>query len=262
MKPVPFIIWFNQRSGSTHLASLLDSHPEIACFPEIFFQGEGVATNDLFNQSEVQEEEIFLEHFFSYRWGSEGANLVKQSSKRRFPSAVGFKLKYEQAERYPKVFQYLSKHKNRIKVIHLIRENLLSTMASSMLVPRLLNRFKRPNFHLGVSLDGINRTVKLNPDTILEELEKLESNIIRSRNAILDFETLEVTYDNLVYSQNATSQRIQQFLGVDSIEKLSSRFQKIMHPSLKASIENFDEICGLLVVSKFSHLIGQVEREL
>ena len=255
MKPTPFIIWFNQRSGSTHLVSLLDSHPEIACFAEIFYQGEGLATNDLFSDSAVHEEGIFLEHFFSYRWGPEGSNIVKKPQKQKSPGAVGFKLKYEQAERYPKVFQYLSKHYDRIKVIHLVRENFLSTIASSMFVPKLLNSFKRPNLHHGVSLEGISRTVKLNPDTILKELETLEAGITRSRNAVLEFDTLEVTYENLVQSQNGTCRRILQFLRVGDTQKLSSRFKKIMPSSLEDYVENIDEIRSLLSGSKFSHLI-------
>lgn len=255
MKPTPFIIWFNQRSGSTHLVSLLDSHPEIACFSEIFFQGEGLASNDLFSDSEVDEEETFLEHFFSYRWGPEGSNIVKQPQQQKLLGAVGFKLKYEQAARYPKVFQHLYKHKDRIKVIHLIRENFLSTIASSTFIPKLLNTFKRPNLHHGVSLDGISCTVKLNPDNILEELENLESSITRGRKAVLDFDTLEVTYENLVDSQNGTCRRILQFLGVGGTDSLSSGFQKIMPSSLKDSIQNIDEIRSLLSVSKFSHLI-------
>lgn len=237
------------------MASLLDSHPEIACFSEIFFRGEGLATDDLFSNSEVQEEKIFLEHFFSYRWGPEGSNIVKQPPEKKSPGAVGFKLKYEQAARYPKVFKYLSKHKDRIKVIHLIRENLLSTIASSTLVPKLLNKFKRPNLPHEVSLKGMNRTVRLNPDTIFEELDNLESSITRSQKAILDFNTMEVTYENLVGSQNATCQSILRFLGVGSKEVLSSRFQKIMPSSLKDSVENLNEIRSLLSVSKFSHLI-------
>ena len=271
MTPIPFVIWFHSRSGSTHLVSLLDSHPDIACFPEIFYEAEGSGKN-LFHLSGVHQEEEFLEHFFSYRWGPGGASVIRQTSppKRRLlglfrrrkgsgvhgsPSAVGFKLKYRQADDYPKVYEYLLKHRHRIKVIHLIRENLLASIASSVLCPRVLDQFGDWNIPVYASLGDFNRTVRLEPGAILEQLETLKSLICRSRNAVSCFDVLEVTYEDLVFAENTTSQRLLQFLGVNEAVTLSSQFRKIMPHCLRDSVENFEEIRCLLNGSKFSYLV-------
>src|SRR5262245_60864541 len=174
--PSPFIIWFHHRSGSTHLASLLDSHPDIACWREIFYRGEGLAAEDLFTLSGARSEEVFLEHLFSYRWGPGGANLCGADPQGPRPRGVGFKLKYQQAAAYPRVLESL-RAQRRVKVIHLVRTNLLAALASAAMIPRLLDRFRRPNVRAGDSLDGVERSVRLEPRTVLSELEALEASI-------------------------------------------------------------------------------------
>jgi hypothetical protein len=246
----PFIIWFNERSGSTHLTSLLNSHPEVTCFPEIFFKGEGLAKSDLFEKSKIADVPIFLDNLFSFQWGVNEPNIVIQTENMT-PMAVGFKLKYNQLVKYPKVWSYLLNQKHKIKVIHIVRRNLLSTLVSSAMIPKLYAKFGRPNLHRNVSLEGVQRSVNLNPNTILDELKKLDAKITQNRQLILDFDTIEVSYENLLNHRNETCKRILRFLNVNDNETLSSNFQKIMSPSIENSINNIDAIRESIADSKY-----------
>jgi hypothetical protein len=252
--PTRFFIWFHHRSGSTHLTSLLDSHPDIACWKELFYRGEATATEDSFTLSRAESEDVFLEHLFSYRWGPGGANLCPADPQEPLPRAVGFKLKYQQAAAHPRIFEYLRGQKG-VKVIHLIRANLLAALSSAAMIPRLLERFERPNVLAGESLDGIELSVRLDPRTILRELEALETTIALARQQLRGLSTLEITYEDLLNAPAATCRSALRFLGTDPSLRLTSRYVKIMPCSLHETLANADEIARVLAGSRFATMI-------
>lgn len=256
--PVPFFVWFHHRSGSSHLCSLLDSHAEIAGWGELFYRGEAGAVGDIFTRSGSQSEAEFLDHLYSYRWNADGAYLCVENPEPPLARAVGFKLKYQQGAAHPGILPYL-RQQQRMKVIHLVRTNLLSALISAAMIPRLLKQFQRPNLLAGESPQQVERAVRLDPKTVCADLAELESRIERGRQVIRGFETLELTYEDLLDSQATTCRKLLDFLEVDNSTHLASRYVKVMPRSIEKSLENVHEVAEALHGSRFASLLGSSE---
>ena len=254
--PNPFFVWFHHRSGSTHLISLLDSHPQIATWGELFYRGEAGAVEDLYTRSLAKSEAKFLQDFYSYRWDSNGANLTESDPEPPLVNAIGFKLKYQQADVYPGVMDHLCQEP-RAKVIHLVRENLLAAIVSSAMIPRLLKQFRRPNLLSGEATEQVNRTVWLDPQTLVGDLAALESRIDCAREAIRGFESLEITYEDLIETPSRTCRTVLEFLNVDPTPELASRYVKIMPPSLRDAIDNWSDVADAISGTKYAPMLDQ-----
>ena len=254
--PNPFFVWFHHRSGSTHLISLLDSHPEIATWGEFFYRGEADAVEDLYTRSGATSEAEFLKDFYGYRWDANGANLTETDPEPPLVRAVGFKLKYQQADVYPGVMKHLCQEP-RAKAIHLVRKNLLAALVSSAMIPRLLKQFRRPNLLSGDATDQVDRTVWLDPHTLLDQLVDLEARIERAREAIREFETLEITYEELIEDSDATCRTVLEFLNVDPTTALVSRYVKIMPRSLQDAIDNWSDVADVISGTKYASMLDQ-----
>lgn len=254
MQRTRFTIWFNERSGSTHLSSLLNSHPKIACSREIFFRGEGLAEQDYFGQSGISDPREFLKAFFSYDWERLG-KLVDDFHPESSPQAIGFKLKYQQVDNYPDLCECIFTTAG-LRIIHLLRRNLLATLVSSKMVPRLLQVFQKPNIYVDAPPRSFDRLITLDPRTVLAELDYIQSRITRAREIAAGSTVLEIVYEDLVDHRAEVCGRTLDFLGIrEKGELLSSQYLKIMPLSLKESIQNYDEIFQSLVGSRFEYLV-------
>jgi hypothetical protein len=227
------------------------SHPRVACWRELLFGGEGGIKDDYFTRSPVKDFFTFLDKFFLYEWGPRGIGLLEVPGTIRSLAAVGFKLKYEQVQRYPAVMDYFLYHKSAIKVIHLIRRNLLATLISSLVLPAILARFKGANIPADVALDGLECAVWVNPETLILELEALDGRIARAKESLHDLNSLEVAYEDLLVSQWSTCCRVLEFLEVDSGPALSSRYRKILPVSPLESIKNIEQVKSALKGTRF-----------
>jgi hypothetical protein len=245
----PFVIWCNQRSGSTHLSSLLASHPSIACWRELFFAGEGGAKDDCFTRSHTLDLATFLDRFFLYDW--QPINLVEAPANVRQPDAIGFKLKYQQVERYPMMIEYLLSRKGALKVIHLIRENLLATLVSCRILPATLMRFNNANVLAETAVDGFQPSVWLNPRTLSSDLEVLDAEIARARKRVADLNVMEVVYEDLITTPSFTSNRLLTFLDVNARPALYSKYRKLLPASPIESISNDEEVRAALKGTRF-----------
>lgn len=251
----PFFIWFHHRSGSTHLCSLLDSHPLVTCWGEFFYRGEGDASGDLFTRSEQSSVAGFLDSYYEYRWDPDGTRLCVENPTPPYTTAVGFKLKYQQAKSYPETLQYLRANEG-VKAIHLVRTNLVSALVSAAMIPRLIKKYQRPNLMNGESPGEVERRVELNPNTILEELAELETRIENARQAIRGIPTLEITYESLVSEGGETCRQVLDFLNVDPTADLDSRYVKIM-PSLRQSLTNWEAIADVLRGTRYEPMLEE-----
>src|SRR5438105_213858 len=107
---VRFAIVGNPRTGSSHLVSLLDSHPDIACWDdEILDAGEA------FDRSGYRDPCDFLIH--RVFWVD--------------ANAVGFKLLWDAMDRTPDVWGLLARL--GIRLVHCVRANRLDQYLSYQL---------------------------------------------------------------------------------------------------------------------------------
>lgn len=121
-----FVVLSTQRSGSTYIASLLQSHPSAVCYNEIFHP-EKCHYNYPFFPEENNPEMLFIRD-------ADPVEFLRQYVFRKYLtpfSAVGFKLHYSQAidKRFVAMWTHLLRDKE-ICFIHVSRANLLKTLIS------------------------------------------------------------------------------------------------------------------------------------
>lgn len=251
-----FVIWFGQRSGSTHLVSLLDSHPLGACFPEIFFTGEGGVPFDYFQRSSCLTVDAFLTRFFAYNWGPAGADLPYGSYQRKPAAAVGFKLKYTQVNTYPEVFQYIHDRRTEIRVIHLIRKNVLARLVSCTALKQVLQRFGKANIMRSSLEDRIEVATWLDPVTLVDDLRRLENEAEFGRRLVEPLVTKEVYYEDLVERPYHALAEVQDFVGLPVRGGLYSGFRKILPTDLEQCVVNFATVKAVLSGSEYETFLG------
>ena len=112
---IRFVILCLGRSGSNHLQSLLDSHPDITCFGEVF-SDRAPADGPGFINSAYNDEAVYFEH------------LVETCE----VPVVGFKLPVNSIKAHPKSARLVAEDP-AMRVIRLSRANLLAQLISRRL---------------------------------------------------------------------------------------------------------------------------------
>lgn len=248
--PIPFIIWCNQRSGSTHLSSLLANHPDLTCWRELLFAGEGTARDDLFTRSGCKNVTTFIDSFFSLKWRHIG--IASATPVHANPVAVGFKLKYQQAVRHAGLIGHLKAKEDRLRVIHLVRRNALATLVSIKLLPTTFSIFKDANAP-ALSTKTYHPRVYISPRTVVSQLLELEHGLHLARSMVAGMDTIEIFYEDLVTHQATTISRVLTHLGADLRPKLNSSYRKLLPTSPYDVISNSEEIKDALKGTPFEH---------
>ncbi|MCZ0814014.1 hypothetical protein N5A93_17475 [Roseovarius sp. EGI FJ00037] len=114
-----FMIVSKQRSGTNHFVSLLKSHPQIACYGEIF--RDGYRVTDLIGEAFAHYLPIEARTSDPNRFLDELEDFVAPEAK-----TLGFKV-------FPKQLLPVAQiaHRSEMRVIRLVRPNLLATYSSS-----------------------------------------------------------------------------------------------------------------------------------
>ncbi|MHA7826134.1 MAG: sulfotransferase [Roseovarius sp.] len=114
-----FMIVSKQRSGTNHFVSLLQSHPQIACYGEVF--RDGYRVTDLIGEALAQYLPIEARTNDPDRFLDELEDFVAPEAR-----ALGFKV-------FPKQFLPVTQIARRpeMQIIRLVRPNLLATYSSS-----------------------------------------------------------------------------------------------------------------------------------
>ncbi len=212
---VRFAIVGNPRTGSSHLVSLLDSHPDIACWDgEIFDEGEA------FDTSSYQDPQDFLRE-----------RVFKINAK-----AVGFKLLWNEMNRLSNVWRMLKTLD--INLVHTYRGNLLDSFISY----QLASTNHAFTSWQGVSgLYGVWKTNRFEADydQCFEWFEKAEhcDVEIKRRSHEEGIPRVEIEYRELCENQD----RVLDFLQVPR-QPLTSRLKKQRKGSQSEIITNYAEI--------------------
>ena len=264
----PFIILCGIRTGSTMLTSFLKSHSNILMFFELFHVDRTSVPfgTDGFRGRAHDEEVVELRN-------TDPAQFLEQEVFRAHPAhteAVGFKLLYTQARSRemwwdePKysdwwedmddsrlawrdadsdLWAYL-RSRTDVKVLHLVRENLLRQKVSAELATTTGRWGKEATGGVAPSKKG-KPQVALDPEVCKRDFAAVER---KRRDAEQDFDghdLLCLSYEQILDAPNATLERIQRFLDLD-IESLQTRTEKQEKRALDEVIANYSELQSAL----------------
>lgn len=260
--PVFFIVFGNQRTGSTLVANRLNSHSCITCYEEVFLpwvDSEPSLRDWLDNNNRGQWER-----------GMPGVriaflnSLLTPSVIPAHVRAVGFKVMYNQMSLWPK-FAYLAPRagqllqdrplrrwlrSNRVIIIHTLRRNRLKILVSHELAGQT------GRFH---SRDPASResSVVVPVRGLQARLRRIEAAERAARHSIRGMPTIEVFYEDYAGAQACEQDvRLCAALGQDLPEAgLSSSLTKVSSDDLRRTIRNYDEVAAKLSGTRFERFL-------
>jgi LPS sulfotransferase NodH len=247
MASIPFVLVARQRSGSTWLADLLNNHPSIKMFGELFLW-------------RVRSADIRLDEFPGYYdYASQMRFVIRPVSIFRYldrfylqqEKAVGFKLMYSQFRHFPEVLLYLRLRK--IPVIYLVRQNYLDSVIS------LETAFTRGRFHSDRAADlSANNAIYLEPAATLRKIirQERQHKLVKLTLRLLGLDYCSVNYENLCADTRSTLAEILAFLNLEPLDMaLQSQFRKLVTKSHRDGIANYDELKRVLSNTRYIDLL-------
>jgi LPS sulfotransferase NodH len=252
--PVAFVVLTFPRSGSTWLMNMLDSHPEIAAYDELFLGGEGVQPRAEDQLAFASYLERVPEPTRRFRLPHRIAYLRSVYRERPGVRAVGFKLVYGQVSANPGLLQYFAVR--RVRAIHLVRANLLDAVISYEVAR------ESGVFHRLRGEEAPHGTVRLDADGIRERLGYMEWAVSRGRVWLERFRLprVEVAYEELIGRRDETLGALLRFLDVDPrLDPLDSELVRVRNGSTLDLVENADDVRTSLAGTRFEWMLGRQE---
>jgi LPS sulfotransferase NodH len=253
-----FLIITQPRSGSAWFMSCLNSHPQIYCPRETtLFSKHNLSPIKSFKPNFLQVDSP-NSPYYRYRSASFKRQLAHRFNKSKLISqflddiyterchgeVVGFKVNYSQIRKNKIIYEWIKR--NNIKIIQLVRKNLLKRLVSH----KVAN--KRRLFHSTQSVAPIK--VHIDPQVLIGDFKRRQDRFNKYRKRIsqeLSVPYLEVTYESLLHNHESEIRKTLHFLGVDENFQLNSELVKVNPDSLKEIIENYSEVETLLKNTKF-----------
>jgi hypothetical protein len=223
--PLTFVILCLGRTGSTHLVALLDSHPEVRCFGELFPHERGT-----------------LDEEYAPYWQSDPLEYVAALAAPVTEPAVGFKLPLGSIQANPNALRLVEPED--LRVIRLSRMNLLALFASR----RLLATTK--GSESGGDYGGA--TVTLDPKQCLAMFRRTEEHERYLDELAAGKPTVRITYEELAVGERLAD--VQRFLEVEPVQ-LKSGHTRSRKRALSETIENWPEVEGALRGSPYERFL-------
>lgn len=226
-----FVIICRKRTGSNFLVSLLQSHPKIRAFGEVFGDEEQIHwgypsySSEKVLQTRKKDPTKFLDKIV-FR------DFLKSTE------AVGFKLLYQEEQNFSEktICEYLKKIKN-LNVIHLKRRNILANYISWQIAKKtdVWILLKHQNNH--------KPKLEIDYEDCLNYFQKTKA-LEKEHESFFDKHSRQIHtlyYEDLVANTEKEIQGIQQFLGVESLPLIHYTRKQEQRP-LKEIITNYDEL--------------------
>jgi LPS sulfotransferase NodH len=256
-RTVPFIVLATQRTGSSWVQEMLNSHPAMRVYTELFVAD--ASGYPMWEPSEIEFANSYLEARAGFPrfvtrpyWG---VRYLHSLFDQRDVRAVGLKYMYDQVRRSPEVLPYVAAR--QVKVVHLIRANMLDTVVSAKLARTTglyhLAGDDRPPVPWWPS-QRVNAKVRLEVPELLSDLRRLsrERERIRTWLRLTRTPTLEVEYEALAQDAKAFGP-VLEFLGCPGSEAalLSSGLQKVRTNAQAEAVENLTEVQEALAATPY-----------
>lgn len=242
-----FIVFTTPRTGSTLLVKSLDAHPEIFCAGEIFLLGGTSFHGECsfrFWKLPVSKKLIYVLNFPNM-WMNLKSFLSRFFTAKNGEHAKGFKLMHFQTAYLPGIIDYIKK--NDVKVILLLRENLLKNTLSDLRARHTgiyhnsgKTTEKLPKFHVDTAVLG-KKMAEIN--SINKQLEQTTASMDRLKIAYEDFDNWD-----------ATMSKILNFINVKDIP-LTPVSKKLNPSKLEDMIDNYDEMKNWLQQNNYAHFL-------
>ncbi len=245
-----FVVLTSPRSGSGWLIDLLNSHPAIVAYPELFHTERRTAPD--YGAQDLPYFEASLDRGRRPRFIDQVAYLSSVYAARPDIRAVGFKLTYVQATANPAVLPLLSLR--RVRAVHLVRTNLLAA-AISWKLARLTGIY-----HVRRAEPVPADPVLLDVDGLRAELEERELAIERMRRRLgrLRLPRLEIAYEALVGRTDETLAPVLRFLGLEpDVYRVESELQRAHAGPPLDQLGNPDEVRATLAGTRFEWMLEQ-----
>ena len=243
-----FVVFTTNRSGSEWVISTLNNFQNVSAHGELFLPRPRILDKKWDAEFaytrfvETKFERLTFRPFSVFSYMGTLYNM---------PGKVGFKLMYKQLGLYPEILPYLIR--NRIHVIHLLRQNHLDVMLSYAV------KAKIGQAHLLVGQSAPNELrVELDARNLVRQLAWLQKqqNIAQKLLAWCGLPHVEVTYEDLVQDQTHYFYIITDFLSINSREQMpQSPLTKIRRGTHRDMISNYDQVKEVMANSKFASLL-------
>jgi LPS sulfotransferase NodH len=226
---VKFVILTTQRSGSTLLWRYLDGHPYISAHGELFLQS--LKRSDSYKTYRTMSLKRRILHTLNRKY------LVRAYLGELFAPddkthAVGFKLMYNQV--FPSLAAWI--RENNVRIIHLIRKNVLKTILSSETAR------KRKLHHAGHDTSIVPVKVVVDPEKVVKQIERVLAEMAFFKRHFELLPTLEITYEEFVAQRELIAQRIFDFIEATHVTGLPVPLKKINPDSVEDLVENYEEL--------------------
>ncbi len=258
MKQTPFVIIFQGRSGSTMLASLLASHPDILCRKEEFSMDNAAEFDARGHRNRILSP-FFTEPEITNPTPEQCVERLKKIFAKRF-KAMGFKFKFpNQVDSFPEVMAALRQRADDIRVIRLFRINQMKRGVSRQHLVRLL---LSPS---NTELRGGNTQAEKQSGKIVVDLAMLKSFFKRQQRQqerlekiLVDFpHRHEIAYEELLADQDDVMRGLLEFLGVDPEIGLTTNLRKLTPDRLKDIVENYTELVAAFEGTEYEEFLDE-----
>ena len=251
---VKFVVLTTQRSGSTWVIDMLNSHPCVVAYSELFL--ETSKERPVWSGA----KDVLLYNAYRRRHGGHSLTPFKNpslcfgylddiyTSGEKTIRSIGFKLMYGQlCQHLFCLLPYLLI--KRVAIIHLVRLTFLDVVLSEEAVRIKNTAHAREEVH--------QVQMALDPDTLLKRLGKKAKKVGWARRIFshLGLPYLEVSYEDLAAGR-VGFEALLEFLGITSdCEALDSSFKRLNKGTHRDLIENYDEVAALLAGTPYAHLL-------
>lgn len=258
-----FIVFGNQRTGSTLIANRLNSHNRIVCYEELFLPWVdsepslrgwlGASGRSQWMRAVPGTRNSFLSSLLGSQFPPSDAD------------AVGFKIMYNQMSLWPKLAYYIPiagrlfedpvfrrwLHANQVLVIHTLRRNHLKTLVSHKLAT------KTGRFHSRDS-DVLDRQIVLPLTGLKARLARIAAAERVAKHVIRNVPSIEIYYEDYVGSAGTTYDvNLCLALG-QSIPPggLTSSLTKVSSDDLRATVRNYDQVAAHLSGTRYERFLA------
>jgi LPS sulfotransferase NodH len=257
-----FIVFGNQRTGSTLIASRLNSHRKIVCYEELFLPWVD-SEPSLQGWLDAGGRPQWMRAVPGMR-SSFLASLFNAEDLSSEIDAIGFKIMYNQMSLWPKLGYYVPSagrlfedplfrrwlHKNHVLVIHTLRRNHLKMLVSHKLAT------ESGRFH-SRDAGAATRQIVLPLRGLKARLIRIDAAERTARSVIRNLQSIGIYYEDYVSHQgNIDDIRLCRALGQTiPPDGLTSPLTKVSSDDLRDSVQNYEQVAAHLRGTRFERFL-------